>query len=151
MEKPGHNKIFEALDATLTGTWTVKNSFEFNNPDAEETIGTFSSATWRGGRASFRATARTFRCASILRELAQRRCPTRRSTTGWPTMKLKIDDANFNDLRFLAINLPPEDTLELSVTRDVNRYEDLAWAGAYSRWRKVAILNRRPVFAVRRG
>ena len=53
MRKPGHNKIFEALDATLTGTWTVKNSFEFNNPDAEETLGTFSSPTWRGGRASF--------------------------------------------------------------------------------------------------
>lgn len=58
-----------------------------------------------------------------------------------------IDDARFADLRFLAINLRPEDTLELSVTRDVNKYEDLAWAGAYSKWRKVAIWDRRPVFA----
>jgi len=58
-----------------------------------------------------------------------------------------IDDANFRDLRFLAINLRPEDVLELSVTRDVSRYEDLAWASAYSRWRKVAIWDRRPVFA----
>jgi hypothetical protein len=53
MKKPGHNKIFEALDMTVTGTWTVKNSFEFNSPDAEETLGTFSGPTWRGGRASF--------------------------------------------------------------------------------------------------
>jgi hypothetical protein len=53
MKKPGHNKIFEALDATITGTWTVKNSFDFTNPNAEETLGTFSSPTWRTGRASF--------------------------------------------------------------------------------------------------
>ena len=59
----------------------------------------------------------------------------------------KIDDANFNDLRFLALNLRPEDTLELSVTRDLKKYEDLAWAGAYAKWRKVAIYDRRPVFA----
>jgi hypothetical protein len=58
-----------------------------------------------------------------------------------------IDDANFNDLRFLAMNLRPEDTLELSVTRDLKKYEDLAWAGAYAKWRKVAIYDRRPVFA----
>ena len=57
-----------------------------------------------------------------------------------------IDNANFSDLRFLAVNLRPEDRLELSVTRDVNDYEKLAWAGAYSRWRKVAIWDRRPVF-----
>jgi hypothetical protein len=58
-----------------------------------------------------------------------------------------IDDANFNDLRFLALNLRPEDKLELSVTRDLRKYEDLAWAGAYARWRKVAIWDRKPVFA----
>lgn len=57
-----------------------------------------------------------------------------------------IVDANFSDLRFLAMNLRPEDTLELSVTRDVNDYNRLAWAGAYSRWRKVAIWNSQPVF-----
>jgi hypothetical protein len=60
---------------------------------------------------------------------------------------VRIDDANFDDLRFLAINLRPEDRLELSVTRDLQRYEDLAWAGAFSRWRKVAIVERQPVFA----
>ena len=30
-----------------------------------------------------------------------------------------IDNANFTDLRFLAMNLRPEDALELSVTRDI--------------------------------
>ena len=58
-----------------------------------------------------------------------------------------IDNANFTDLRFLAMNLRPEDALELSVTRDVNDWNGLAWAGAYSRWRKIAIWDRRPVFA----
>ena len=57
-----------------------------------------------------------------------------------------IDDANYSDLRYLAINLRPEDVLELSVTRDINDYSKLAWAGAYSRWRKIAIWDRRPVF-----
>ena len=57
-----------------------------------------------------------------------------------------IDNANFTDLRFLAMNLRPEDALELSVTRDIADYSGLAWAGAYSRWRKVAIWDRRPVF-----
>ena len=57
-----------------------------------------------------------------------------------------IDNANYTDLRFLAMNLRPEDRLELSVTRDVDDYNGLAWAGAYSKWRKVAIWNRRPVF-----
>ena len=58
-----------------------------------------------------------------------------------------IDNANYNDLLFLAMNLRPEDTLELSVTRDIDDANDLAWAGAYSRWKKVAIWDRRPVFA----
>lgn len=58
-----------------------------------------------------------------------------------------IANANFDDLRFLALNLRPEDVLELSVTRDLSRYEDLAWAGAFSTWRKVAIWERKPVFA----
>ena len=59
----------------------------------------------------------------------------------------RIDNANYTDLRFLAMNLRPEDTLELSVTRDTDNYNALAWAGAYSKWRKVAIHDRRPVFA----
>jgi hypothetical protein len=58
-----------------------------------------------------------------------------------------IDNANYNDLLFLAMNLRPEDTLELSVTRDIDDAGDLAWAGAYSRWRKVAIWDQRPAFA----
>ena len=53
MSKPGNNKIFEALDMTVQGNWTVKNSFDFTQPDAEETLGTFSAPTWRTGRASF--------------------------------------------------------------------------------------------------
>ena len=57
-----------------------------------------------------------------------------------------IENANFKDLRFLAMNLRPEDKLELSVTRDTSDYDKLAWAGAYSRWRKVAIWDRQPVF-----
>jgi hypothetical protein len=66
---------------------------------------------------------------------------------GFPLISSNIDDANFTDLRFLALNLRPEDRLELSVTRDLAKYEDLAWAGAYSRWHKVAIWDRKPVFA----
>jgi len=58
-----------------------------------------------------------------------------------------IDDANYDDLRALAMNLRPEDRLELSVTRNVDDWSGLAWAGAYSKWRKVAIWDRRPVFA----
>ena len=53
MSKPGHNKIFEALDMTVSGNWRVANSFDFTNPDVEETLGTFSAPTWRTGRASF--------------------------------------------------------------------------------------------------
>src|SRR5579864_4780973 len=58
-----------------------------------------------------------------------------------------IANANYRDLRFLAMNLRPEDRLELGVTRDVNDWNGLAWAGAYAKWRKVAIWDRRPVFA----
>lgn len=53
MSKPGHNKIFEALDMTIEGGWRVANSFDFNNPDIEETIGTFTGPTWRAGRSGF--------------------------------------------------------------------------------------------------
>ena len=58
-----------------------------------------------------------------------------------------IEDANFDDLRFIALNLRPEDRLELAVTRDADDYESLAWSAAYSRHRKVAITDGRPVFA----
>ena len=53
MSKPGNNKIFEALDMTVQGSWRVANSFDFNNPDVEETLGMFTTPTWRTGRASF--------------------------------------------------------------------------------------------------
>jgi hypothetical protein len=53
MKKPGHNKIFEALDMTVTGNWTVYNSFDYNQPDQQELIGSFSAPTWRDGRAEF--------------------------------------------------------------------------------------------------
>jgi len=53
MKKPGHNKTFEALDMTVQGNWIVKNSFDFTNPENEETLGTFSAPTWRTGRCEF--------------------------------------------------------------------------------------------------
>ena len=56
MKKPGHNKIFEALDATISGTWTVKNSFDYTQPDAEETLGHLLVAdlAFRTGRVHWR-------------------------------------------------------------------------------------------------
>jgi len=50
-KKPGHNKLFEALDLTIEGTWEVRVSYDFNNPELEEVVGTFSKSTWNGGRA----------------------------------------------------------------------------------------------------
>lgn len=57
-KKPGHKKLFRAFDLTASGTWRVAVSYDFNNPDAEDTIGTFapvepatstSAATWNAG------------------------------------------------------------------------------------------------------
>ena len=53
MKKPGHNKVFEALDMTVTGAWNVYNSFDYSNPDDQELIGSFSAPTWRTGRCEF--------------------------------------------------------------------------------------------------
>ena len=55
MGKPATNKIFQGSDMTVQGTWTIKNSFDYNNPDAPnvETLGVFSSPTWRDGHAAF--------------------------------------------------------------------------------------------------
>ena len=53
MGKPGTNKIFQGLDTTISGAWTVSNSFDFNNPDNEESLGAFASSTWRLGRCEF--------------------------------------------------------------------------------------------------
>ena len=48
-KKPGHNKTYQAIDMTITGTWTVKVSYDYTNPEAEEDVGTFSASTWNGG------------------------------------------------------------------------------------------------------
>ena len=160
MKRPGHNKLFEALDMTVNGTWVVKNSFAYGYPDSEETIGTFIGPTWRGGRAEFTGESSHFSLrfytsgtgpatlsnAAVHYRLADEEFLMLMQQLELPLMPM-IDDANFTDLRFLAINLRPEDVLELSVTRDLGRFEDLAWSAAYSRWHKVAIWNRRPVFA----
>ena len=48
-KKPGHKKSFQMFDATVTGTWRVAVSYDFNNPDAEETIDTIDRPTWNMG------------------------------------------------------------------------------------------------------
>jgi hypothetical protein len=52
-KKPGHKKQFTALDATVSGTWRIAISYDFNNPDAEETVATVSyptgGGTWNSG------------------------------------------------------------------------------------------------------
>jgi hypothetical protein len=50
-KKPGHNKIFEAIDMSITGTWRGAVAFNVNSPDTEETFGTFTESTWSAGRA----------------------------------------------------------------------------------------------------
>jgi hypothetical protein len=50
-KKPGHNKLFEAIDMTIEGEWHVHVSYNFNDQDSEETVGTFAQSTWNGGRA----------------------------------------------------------------------------------------------------
>jgi hypothetical protein len=49
-KKPGHKKLFQAFDATVTGTWEVRVSYDFNSPDAEDVIGAVSQPTWNAGR-----------------------------------------------------------------------------------------------------
>ena len=48
-KKPGHKKLFQMFDATVSGTWRVAVSYDFNNPDAEETIATIDRPTWNMG------------------------------------------------------------------------------------------------------
>jgi hypothetical protein len=48
-KKPGHKKQFAALDATVSGTWEARVSFDFDNPDAEEVLGTLTKPTWNVG------------------------------------------------------------------------------------------------------
>lgn len=49
-KKPGHKKLFQGFDATVSGNWRVAVSYDFNNPDQEDTIGTVSQPTWNAGR-----------------------------------------------------------------------------------------------------
>lgn len=48
--KPGHTKTFQALDVTATGEWDAKIAYNFDEPDAEETVATITSPTWNKGR-----------------------------------------------------------------------------------------------------
>jgi hypothetical protein len=57
--KPGHQKTFQALDATAEGAWAVAVSYNFDMQDAEEILGTLyplpgkdtvSASTWNKGR-----------------------------------------------------------------------------------------------------
>lgn len=48
-KKPGHKKMFKAFDATVSGTWRVAVSFNYDTPDTEETIATISKPTWNVG------------------------------------------------------------------------------------------------------
>jgi hypothetical protein len=49
-KKPGHKKLFQAFDATVTGTWEVRVAYDFNNPDTEDVIGVVAAPTWNAGR-----------------------------------------------------------------------------------------------------
>jgi hypothetical protein len=49
-KKPGHRKQFMGFDATVSGTWEVRVSYDFNNPNAEESIGIVTQPTWNAGR-----------------------------------------------------------------------------------------------------
>ena len=59
--KPGHLKQFQAIDATVEGTWSAKVSYNFdtnglpfdspgNLQNAEEALGTLDASTWNRGR-----------------------------------------------------------------------------------------------------
>ena len=59
-KKPGHKKTFQAIDATVnsltpamapeaTGAWRIAISYDFNNPEQEETVGTITQSTWNIG------------------------------------------------------------------------------------------------------
>jgi hypothetical protein len=56
-KKPGHNKTYEAIDLTMTGTWEVRVSYDFNNPESEEVVGTFTASTWNSFRSELQGYA----------------------------------------------------------------------------------------------
>ena len=48
--KPGHMKQYQAIDATVWGSWDIKVSYNFDQPDAEELVAHVSAPTWNKGR-----------------------------------------------------------------------------------------------------
>jgi len=48
-KKPGHNKTFQAFDATVSGTWRVAVSYDFNDSEKEDTLATIDKPTWGFG------------------------------------------------------------------------------------------------------
>lgn len=48
--KPGHMKMFQGIDVTATGQWEVAVSYNFDQPEAEELIGTITEPTWNKGK-----------------------------------------------------------------------------------------------------
>lgn len=48
-KKPGHNKTFQAFDATVSGTWRVAVSYDFNDAEKEDTLATIDKPTWGFG------------------------------------------------------------------------------------------------------
>src|SRR4029077_6117148 len=48
-KKPGHKKQFAAIDATVSGSWEVRVSYNFNSPEAEEVVATITEPTWNVG------------------------------------------------------------------------------------------------------
>lgn len=49
-KKPGHNKIYEAFDASVKGTWRVSLATNINSEDTEEDIANLTESTWGYGR-----------------------------------------------------------------------------------------------------
>jgi hypothetical protein len=48
--KPGHMKMFQAIDATVTGSWDIKVAYDFDHPDNEEDVAHCTAPTWNKGR-----------------------------------------------------------------------------------------------------
>jgi len=48
--KPGHMKQYQAIDATVWGSWDIKVAYNFDQPEAEELVARISAPTWNKGR-----------------------------------------------------------------------------------------------------
>jgi len=79
-KKPGHRKMMEGLDATISGSWTVKVSYDFANPDNEETVATITQSTWNDGRLELQGFASHF------------------------SLRFYNDDANFASISNMAVH-----------------------------------------------